>query len=115
RRAAPSPCSRRLGAPTSSPISPLSLHDALPISVQQLQVQAELLGILPGGGKIADVHPLVLDPQHIGHIAPLQGFAQVGLHAYPRSEEHTSELQSRENLVCRLLLAKKKSHSPPAS
>src|SRR5690606_40995980 len=29
------------------------------------------------------------------------------LHAY-RSEEHTSELQSRENLVCRLLLEKKK-------
>src|SRR5690606_41303562 len=27
-----------------------------------------------------------------------------------RSEEHTSELQSRENLVCRLLLAKKKPH-----
>src|SRR5690606_35822531 len=25
-------------------------------------------------------------------------------HAHPRSEEHTSELQSRENLVCRLLL-----------
>src|SRR5207302_11328385 len=28
--------------------------------------------------------------------------------ARPRSEEHTSELQSRENLVCRLLLEKKK-------
>src|SRR5690606_40575872 len=28
-----------------------------------------------------------------------------------RSEEHTSELQSRENLVCRLLLEKKKSQS----
>src|SRR5436309_12648595 len=28
-----------------------------------------------------------------------------------RSEEHTSELQSRENLVCRLLLEKKKRHS----
>src|SRR5690606_41479097 len=28
---------------------------------------------------------------------------------YGRSEEHTSELQSRENLVCRLLLEKKKS------
>src|SRR5690606_39698207 len=28
-----------------------------------------------------------------------------------RSEEHTSELQSRENLVCRLLLEKKKQHS----
>src|SRR5690606_41599795 len=27
-----------------------------------------------------------------------------------RSEEHTSELQSRENLVCRLLLEKKKRH-----
>src|SRR5690606_40357842 len=26
----------------------------------------------------------------------------------PRSEEHTSELQSRENIVCRLLLEKKK-------
>src|SRR5690606_40306330 len=42
------------------------------------------------------------------------GNHQVGraqLHArrrHPRSEEHTSELQSRENLVCRLLLEKKK-------
>src|SRR2546430_10502468 len=31
-----------------------------------------------------------------------------------RSEEHTSELQSQSNLVCRLLLEKKKHHSPPA-
>src|SRR5690606_41531090 len=30
-----------------------------------------------------------------------------------RSEEHTSELQSRENLVCRLLLEKKKTHIQP--
>src|SRR3712207_7250599 len=29
---------------------------------------------------------------------------------YPRSEEHTSELQSRQYLVCRLLLEKKKKH-----
>src|SRR5690606_40014281 len=35
----------------------------------------------------------------------------VDLHAPGRSEEHTSELQSRENLVCRLLLEKKK-HLP---
>src|SRR5690606_41109851 len=43
------------------------------------------------------------------------GFAQYGFHGgsligyFPqsRSEEHTSELQSRENLVCRLLLEKK--------
>src|SRR5690606_39893764 len=31
-----------------------------------------------------------------------------GVGIWPRSEEHTSELQSRENLVCRLLLEKKK-------
>src|SRR5436309_9619993 len=31
-----------------------------------------------------------------------------------RSEEHTSELQSRENLVCRLLLEKKKNNEFPA-
>src|SRR3712207_7602261 len=30
-----------------------------------------------------------------------------------RSEEHTSELQSRQYLVCRLLLEKKKKHIPP--
>src|SRR2546430_4394194 len=30
-----------------------------------------------------------------------------------RSEEHTSELQSQSNLVCRLLLEKKKTHTPP--
>src|SRR3712207_8490550 len=29
----------------------------------------------------------------------------------PRSEEHTSELQSRQYLVCRLLLEKKKTHT----
>src|SRR5438270_9623579 len=32
----------------------------------------------------------------------------------PRSEEHTSELQSQSNLVCRLLLEKKKKHVPGA-
>src|SRR5690606_41442388 len=32
-----------------------------------------------------------------------------------RSEEHTSELQSRENLVCRLLLEKKKKDTNPLS
>src|SRR6266511_5582131 len=40
---------------------------------------------------------------------PPDGFREIALmgHAH-RSEEHTSELQSRENLVCRLLLEKKK-------
>src|SRR5690606_41559124 len=32
---------------------------------------------------------------------------QPGVEVFARSEEHTSELQSRENLVCRLLLEKK--------
>src|SRR6476620_3623148 len=32
----------------------------------------------------------------------------------PRSEEHTSELQSRQYLVCRLLLEKKKKHNFPS-
>src|SRR5256886_9711295 len=33
---------------------------------------------------------------------------------YARSEEHTSELQSQSNLVCRLLLEKKKIHAQKA-
>src|SRR5690606_41385473 len=37
------------------------------------------------------------------------GNRELGRLDHPRSEEHTSELQSRENLVCRLLLEKKKS------
>src|SRR2546430_10699363 len=32
--------------------------------------------------------------------------------SHQRSEEHTSELQSQSNLVCRLLLEKKKKHIP---
>src|SRR5260370_23363214 len=40
-----------------------------------------------------------------------QGSPEVEIHGSPRSEEHTSELQSHLNLVCRLLLEKKKSGS----
>src|SRR5687768_17985333 len=36
-----------------------------------------------------------------------------GTHRKPRSEEHTSELQSRLHLVCRLLLEKKKKINTP--
>src|SRR5256884_799134 len=38
----------------------------------------------------------------------------LGSHAAPRSEEHTSELQSRLHLVCRLLLEKKKDENVSA-
>src|SRR3712207_6873433 len=36
----------------------------------------------------------------------------IGVRSYGRSEEHTSELQSRQYLVCRLLLEKKSRPSP---
>src|SRR2546429_6844178 len=49
-----------------------------------------------------------------GHVN--QGSRQVaGRRAGRRSEEHTSELQSRLHLVCRLLLEKKKRTKRPAS
>src|SRR5690606_40659422 len=41
-------------------------------------------------------------------IIAISSLALLGACAKARSEEHTSELQSRENLVCRLLLEKKK-------
>src|SRR2546427_8816923 len=40
----------------------------------------------------------------------LQPRGQHARHGIDRSEEHTSELQSQSNLVCRLLLEKKKKH-----
>src|SRR5690606_40964581 len=42
-------------------------------------------------------------------LSQIKGKAHIGVESpyYIRSEEHTSELQSRENLVCRLLLEKK--------
>src|SRR3712207_8845624 len=50
-----------------------------------------------------------------GQLQPLFGKIFIGLHFFnhhycsiTRSEEHTSELQSRQYLVCRLLLEKKK-------
>src|SRR5258707_2865584 len=39
------------------------------------------------------------------------GIAEIGSAANTRSEEHTSELQSRQYLVCRLLLAKKQNYA----
>src|SRR2546427_4245512 len=57
----------------------LSLHDALPISADAADRRAHRRR-RPGGGR----------------------------RSLARSEEHTSELQSQSNLVCRLLLEKKK-------
>src|SRR5690606_41193538 len=46
------------------------------------------------------------DPESEGRGAFAHDLSRIALHS--RSEEHTSELQSRENLVCRLLLAQQK-------
>src|SRR5438552_10776567 len=52
-------------------------------------------------------HGLLRRPQL--HLRHLYGFAGAGAaQRHPRSEEHTSELQSPDHLVCRLLLEKKK-------
>src|SRR5258707_3496590 len=69
----------------------LSLHDALPISIYQRA--AEL-----GDASAALALGATYDPNRLWSLGAL------GL----RSEEHTSELQSRQYLVCRLLLEKKK-------
>src|SRR3989442_11261495 len=50
------------------------------------------------------------------HSLPITGHpAGVNAHFVLRSEEHTSELQSRPHLVCRLLLEKKKKKQKPPS
>src|SRR3712207_6926382 len=51
-----------------------------------------------------------LAPRHGGARSP-PGRPPAFLPEPDRSEEHTSELQSRQYLVCRLLLEKKKTHS----
>src|SRR3712207_8302805 len=78
----------------------LSLHDALPIYA--VAVLAVPLG--PQGGEVAHLVAALADVPWLGD----------ELHAVDdrvlldeRSEEHTSELQSRQYLVCRLLLEKK--------
>src|SRR5437773_6783033 len=77
--------------PPTTEIYTLSLHDALPISPFPAEVLHEL-------GRQLDGIPL--DTAYSGH-------AQI-VDSRERSEEHTSELQSHHDLVCRLLLEKKK-------
>src|SRR2546430_17699711 len=50
-------------------------------------------------------------PRHDGPLSAAHGLARNQL-AGVRSEEHTSELQSQSNIVCRLLLEKKKERPP---
>src|SRR5437867_6656252 len=46
--------------------------------------------------------------QKLGHLRISAGLVRRAIQNYARSEEHTSELQSPYDLVCRLLLEKKK-------
>src|SRR2546427_197813 len=64
-----------------------------------------LFGTLKIGAVVVMVNP-ELKPEAIAYFYSYTR-AQVVV-AHPRSEEHTSELQSQSNLVCRLLLEKKK-------
>src|SRR2546430_15970188 len=66
----------------------LSLHDALPISFQKFGIASK-----EGCLIMRQTSPLASSRFHV---------------LWRRSEEHTSELQSQSNLVCRLLLEKKK-------
>src|SRR5690606_41486266 len=93
----------------------LSLHDALPISGTSVATNAILLNfirLVPSGasGNIASQRPerlarYRLECSRTQNIDPGPAWPRAGeTHmSETRSEEHTSELQSRENLVCRLL------------
>src|SRR3712207_6911897 len=77
----------------------LSLHDALPIWLDAWYSMAVAV-------KTFYLH----FPQFTDSSTPYikgEGLYHILLH-HPRSEEYTSELQSRQYLVCRLLLEKKK-------
>src|SRR3712207_7046746 len=77
----------------------LSLHDALPISGSRIHG--------PPPAAAVDARPKASASSPAGRRACRWWGPRRGV---PRSEEHTSELQSRQYLVCRLLLEKKKNN-----
>src|SRR5690606_39981186 len=87
--------------PPPPALYPLSLHDALPILTSSRSSIRR-----PGWGLRREIAIVRLN-------ALVDGSWGSGS-TRNRSEEHTSELQSRENLVCRLLLEKKKQDLPRA-
>src|SRR3712207_7077834 len=81
----------------------LSLHDALPISM-----------LLHPDTRSDQPVSLYLHIPFCDHKCSYCDFnSYAGLERLIRSEEHTSELQSRQYLVCRLLLEKKKRSDTP--
>src|SRR5688572_32629672 len=84
----------------------LSLHDALPIYSVSCFWKEDDLNKLPRMG----MSPMngIFDSDLVSLLSSRPASAKLC-----RSEEHTSELQSQSNLVCRLLLEKKKRHIQP--
>src|SRR5690348_17983504 len=88
------------------PISLLSLHDALPISVGQAEGPlGHPAAVAQQDDQVPDRAPLVIADAEIRGRRPRVPVDQPELRE-SRSEEHTSELQSPVNLVCRLLREK---------
>src|SRR3712207_8205688 len=79
----------------------LSLHDALPI-FQSSPRHRRSCPPSPAGSRHAWCVGTGRGPRH----HRVGGLGTAGSRRQPRSEEHTSELQSRQYLVCRLLLEK---------
>src|SRR3712207_8067680 len=93
----------------------LSLHDALPIFVgvpgsrhATYEGQAAVELELAAGGPVSRGYPFRLRSEGEGWVLETLQIVGGVVEDLLRSEEHTSELQSRQYLVCRLLLEKKK-------
>src|SRR3712207_8291507 len=92
--------------PATTEIYTLSLHDALPILLALLTLPIiVLLHLLRERRRRVSV-PSLMHWQHLPRRPEGERIRRLPLTL--RSEEHTSELQSRQYLVCRLLLEKKK-------
>src|SRR5690606_42002544 len=83
----------------------LSLHDALPIWSATLNLN-HAANTIWRPSSASRTWP-ISRPKGLSAF-PRSRASSMSLQDACRSEEHTSELQSRENLVCRLLLEKKK-------
>src|SRR2546427_3873374 len=74
-----------------------------------LTLDADTLWFEPSTSKPAPVHPRhKVETADVERALAASGSARFNQLRQQRSEEHTSELQSQSNLVCRLLLEKKK-------
>src|SRR5690606_41000939 len=95
--------------PATTESYPLSLHDALPISGDtDMEAWAASLS-QSSDSELTEQVTLFSSTTFISNLTTEPFSADLlEIPSSLRSEEHTSELQSRENLVCRLLLEKKK-------